>query len=81
MAHGNATKARVMALLMAGESVNATARMTGVPRTTVRRWRPTAHALLRDALLAGTDPKKGIRVGGHQLRFRRSQSDTSEGMS
>lgn len=68
IAHSRQTKARVMALLMAGESVNAVARITGVPRTTVRRWRPEAHAMLQAAALTQMDPKKGIRVGSFRLR-------------
>jgi hypothetical protein len=48
MAHTGETKARALALLTLGNTPRYVARETGVPLTTMRRWRPEAMALWSD---------------------------------
>lgn len=50
MAHSEKTKARALALLMMGNTPRYVAEQTGVPLTTIRRWRPEARALWADVL-------------------------------
>ncbi len=44
--HSVDTRARCTVALMAGESVNALAKRTGVPKATLSRWRAEAPAML-----------------------------------
>lgn len=46
MAHSEAAKGRALALLMTGNTVNYVAKETGIPRTTIRRWKYEGDDLL-----------------------------------
>jgi transposase-like protein len=70
MTHPIETKAQAIALLALGNSPRYVAAQLGIPRSTVLRWRPEAHTIVRELLgdplataLATigkqTDPKKG----------------------
>jgi hypothetical protein len=48
MAHPDHIKAQAMALLILGNTPRYVAAQLGIPRTTVRRWQPEAHALIRE---------------------------------
>lgn len=65
MAHSIHTKAYAMALLLTGDSPRFVARQTGVPLTTVKRWRKReALPLLREIFWgrAQNGPKKSTVI-------------------
>lgn len=50
MAHPPAVKAQALAMLILGDRVTYVAKVTGVPKQTVSRWKPEADAFLRDLI-------------------------------
>lgn len=50
MAHSTEKQAQVWALLMLGNTPRYVSQQTGVPLTTVRRWKPAAMAYLRECM-------------------------------
>lgn len=50
MAHSVHTKAKALALLALGNTPRYVAGELQLPLTTVRRWQPEAHAMLRESL-------------------------------
>ena len=62
MAHSDEAKAKALALLMLGNTPCYVACETGVPLTTIRRWKPEALAMWDDILSPGVRTFLG-RIG------------------
>lgn len=67
MAHDLRVQAEVWALLMVGNTPRYVSAITGVPLTTVRRWRPKAMAYMRECL-QGSERGREIIEMGKRLR-------------
>lgn len=67
MAHDLRVQAQVWAMLMTGDTPRYVSAKTGVPLTTVRRWRPKAMAYMRECL-QGSERGREIIEMGKRLR-------------
>jgi transposase-like protein len=62
------TKGAVMAALLAGQSVSSVAKEYNIPKGTVSGWRKQAREFVAGGR-AGSDPKKGERVGDLLIEY------------
>lgn len=62
MARSADDRAKVYVMLWTGDSPRHVAQQTGVPLTTVRRWRKPAFALLRQELAKSEQGRELLRI-------------------
>lgn len=76
MAHTQRVKAKAIVLVLTGHRVNHIARMTGVPKQTVSRWRGEAEGILAQSMLDEwrylSLPELGKRMGLNGTKSRKS---------
>ena len=76
MAHSLEKQAQVWALLMVGNTPRWVSAQSGVPLTTVRRWRKPAMAYMRECLRGSERGREVIEMG---KRLRSSKMALKKG--